>query len=130
MNLGNFNLVLEQIVEHPDTWYQKLWHSVGRRGGGRVDAPKNSRGTAHCFAGWCQVMAGKKRDEHDDRVQLDACIFLGLPPVRTGKSGDLSTNIIWLFHADRTLSDFIAVGRGEIEPVSGMRMNPAKLLKL
>lgn len=125
MNLHNFNLVLNQIKEHPETWYQKFWHSVKRKGSGeddRADAPKGSCGTAHCFAGHAQLLAGKKRN--DDTAQLDACIFLGLPPVRTGKNGESSTNIIWLFKSVRTMYDFEAVRRGNIEPVSGMEMKP------
>ncbi len=39
--------VVKQIVNHPETWDQTVFHS--------------SCGTAHCVAGWAAVMEGKFR---------------------------------------------------------------------
>ena len=59
-NLDNCKLVLAQIENHPETWDQKDWHCQ----------------TAHCFAGWAQILSGKR--ENNITVRRDARIFLGL----------------------------------------------------
>jgi len=78
MNIENFKLVLAKIESDPNCWDQRKWHC----------------GTKHCFAGWAQILSGKKPDHHV--VRKDARIFLGL-----GKD-----EADYLFDPERTLIDF------------------------
>lgn len=60
MNKKNLARVMNQIIEHPETWDQSNWHC----------------GTSHCFAGWAQVMSGK--NPSDLSASDDAREWLGL----------------------------------------------------
>jgi hypothetical protein len=40
---------INQILKHPETWYQGSWHSAC--------------GTKHCIAGWCQILSGHAQNE-------------------------------------------------------------------
>lgn len=44
MNIENFNKVIKQIIDHPETYNQRIYHS--------------ECGTSHCIAGWCDVLSG------------------------------------------------------------------------
>jgi hypothetical protein len=59
MNIANFQLVLNHIKAHPETWDQREWHCD----------------TTHCFAGHAQILAGKPID---DLAHHDAMEFLDL----------------------------------------------------
>lgn len=63
---------VNQILLHPETWDQSAWH--------------NECGTKHCFAGWCQILAGKKAN--DDTAEEDAMEALGLD---FGDDGEYAT---------------------------------------
>lgn len=78
MNLAKFDAVLAQIKAHPETWNQGAWHC----------------GSAHCFAGWLQVMGGY--EESWDYAPADARSELGITAVEAE----------WLFDACRTIEDF------------------------
>jgi hypothetical protein len=52
--------VLNQILQHPETWDQNQWHC----------------GTKHCFAGWSQILGGSQPDMAS--VQEEARTFLGI----------------------------------------------------
>lgn len=78
-NRENYDKVLRQIINHPETHDQTLWHC----------------GTSHCFAGWSQIKAGKA--PNNDTVREDACQWLG---ITLGESD-------WLFDGDRTVVDFV-----------------------
>lgn len=80
-NIENCKLVLTQIKNHPETWNQKYWHC----------------GTAHCFAGWAQILSGKPADSTTAR--RDARIFLGLSAAEAE----------YYFHSERTLSELETV---------------------
>lgn len=53
---------VNQILLHPETWDQSQWH--------------NECGSKHCFAGWCQILAGK--EPNCDMAEEDAMKALGL----------------------------------------------------
>lgn len=59
MNVLRFQLVIDQITQHPETWDQEVWHC----------------GSTHCVAGWAQVMSGNAEDEltasEDARTYLE-----------------------------------------------------------
>ena len=78
MNIENFKLVLDKIKSCPSQWKQNVWHC----------------GTAHCFAGWAQILSGNKEDERS--VRRDARVFLDI--------SNFDAN--YLFAATTTLSDF------------------------
>ena len=85
MNKQNYQRVLDQIEQHPDTWDQSQWHC----------------GSTHCFAGWAQLLSGKtsndKTTRRDARIYLDmsfceADYFFSphrtISELRTGYDGD------------------------------------------
>lgn len=78
MNIKNFEKVLKTIKKNPNQWRQATWHC----------------GTQHCFAGWAQVLSGKKADSMT--VAQDALSFLGI----SENQGD------WLFDPARLITDF------------------------
>lgn len=80
MNEERFRQVLEQIENHPETWDQTDWHS--------------DCGTAHCFAGWAQILSGAPIVK--GHARRDARIYLDL-------SRDEAD---YYFNGDRTLEDF------------------------
>jgi hypothetical protein len=41
---------VNQILAHPKTWNQSVWHSPCR--------------TKHCIAGWCQILSGNPEDDN------------------------------------------------------------------
>lgn len=53
---------INQILLHPETWDQKVWHSPCR--------------TKHCLAGWCQILAGYPPDSRF--ASSDARTALGI----------------------------------------------------
>ena len=59
---------VNQILSHPETWDQSTWHS--------------ECGTKHCFAGWCQILAGKPKDS--EKAKQDAKEALGLTEFEAG----------------------------------------------
>ena len=83
MNRENFKRVLDTIKANPDSWNQKVWHT--------------DCGTAHCFAGHAQLLAGHMRtSEHARNHAMD---FLEI----TTPESD------YLFDHMRTLADFESV---------------------
>ena len=60
-NQDNINRVLSIIEAHPETWEQETWHTAC--------------GTAHCFAGHGQLLAGLSVSKHTTRH--DARVFFG-----------------------------------------------------
>jgi len=60
MNIELAKKVLAQIESHPETWDQGQWHC----------------GTAHCFAGWVQILSGQKMCT--DTCHGDAIAALGI----------------------------------------------------
>lgn len=80
MNKENFELVLKTITENPACWDQTMWHC----------------GTAHCFAGWAQILSGNVASP--STVRKVARIFLDLGQIEAD----------YLFAPSRTLSDFNA----------------------
>lgn len=77
MNTINYQKVLDQITQHPETWDQYTWHC----------------GTTHCFAGWAQILSGQPACE--TTVRRDARIYLDLN----------LTEANYLFSRHRTLTD-------------------------
>lgn len=77
MNREHYQLVLDQITAHPETWNQTQWHC----------------GTTHCFAGWAQVLSGQPANK--DTARRDARIYLDL----SYQEAD------YLFAAHRSLND-------------------------
>jgi hypothetical protein len=73
--------VVNQILEHPETWDQKCWHGC------------NSCGTTHCVGGWLQVKSGKPAN--NSTVRGDAKSALALTDYEAA----------WLFSGTRSLSD-------------------------
>ena len=71
--------VVNQILEHRETWDQCVWHSAC--------------GTSHCVAGWCQILGG--REAKDESAQNDAMECLGIS----------SLDAAWLFGSCRTLPE-------------------------
>jgi hypothetical protein len=70
---------VNQILAHPETWEQTLWHS--------------SCGTKHCIAGWCQILSGKPAVP--DLAKEEARAALGISPFEAD----------YLFHGYRTLGE-------------------------
>jgi hypothetical protein len=68
---------VNQILAHPETWDQSQWHS--------------HCGTKHCIAGWCQILAGLRRD--DATASSDAANALGIS----------SRDATFLFQGNRTI---------------------------
>lgn len=69
--------VMNQIIEHPETWDQKQWHC----------------GTSHCFFGHAQIMGGRK--QNDINAFNDGKELLGL--------GNADAD--WLSRGHRTLPE-------------------------
>ena len=78
MNIKNFKLVLNKIIDCPESWNQKEWHCD----------------SSHCFFGWAQILAGKR--ENNKTVQSDARSFLGLNKQEAE----------YISHIDRKIEDF------------------------
>ncbi len=68
---------INQILDHPESWDQRHWHC----------------GTTHCFAGWCQVLAGKRAN--NDSCQSEVNELLGLN----------SADSHWAFSPYRTIGE-------------------------
>ena len=69
--------VVNQILAHPETWYQGNWHC----------------GTKHCIAGWCQILSGKP--QNSDSAASDAQEALGIS----------DTDASFLFRSSCTISE-------------------------
>lgn len=128
-NLDNFKKIMAAIRANRSGWCQQLWHAtyvpvgevitasmvtvVGEDGTNRRfrDPAHGECGTAHCVAGWAQILAGKEQSEV--HVRADAAEFLGMPS---------HVDMPWLYRASRTWEDLEAVEREEIDPVSGMAL--------
>jgi hypothetical protein len=80
MNKTNYKKVLDTIEANPACWRQDAWHCD----------------SSHCFAGWAQILSGKRADSYTTR--RDARIFLDLSAVDAD----------YFFAAHRTLEDFRA----------------------
>lgn len=80
MNIKNYERVLDQIMQHSETWNQSSWH--------------NECGTKHCFAGWAQVLSGNRIC--GDTVEIDAGKWLQLNERQAR----------YLYNPDRTVEDF------------------------
>ena len=80
MNKENFKKVLDKIKKNPDSWDQGEWHSES--------------GTAHCFAGHCQIEMGRPVDLNT--VRRDARIFLSIS----------YQDAFDIFESSRTIKDF------------------------
>jgi hypothetical protein len=81
---------VNHILDHPEQWDQRHWHC----------------GTTHCFAGTCQVLAGRPADP--DSCSAEVRELLGLTPHEAR----------WLFAADRTLGQihgFVAIMLAEAD---------------
>lgn len=130
-NRENFKKVMDAIRANRNGWFQGGWHTVfipkedekvvlslknvieGEDGVNRCfrDPTPGECGTAHCVAGWAQVLAG--HDQIIETIRGDAGAFLGLP-IDGG---------VWLYGAGRTMEDLIAVERGELNPRSGLPLS-------
>jgi hypothetical protein len=73
---------VNQIIDHPDTWEQSMWHS--------------ECGTEHCIAGWCQILSGHRADSR--KVCDDAIMALGIS----------KDHADWLFNPLRSLPEIHA----------------------
>lgn len=62
INIDLMNRVMNQILTDPKSWDQQVHHS--------------ECGTAHCFAGWSQILGGKP--QNDDTAERDAVRLLGI----------------------------------------------------
>lgn len=85
MNRENYKQVLHEITEHPDKWDQTSWHRKRLFG---------LCGSSHCFAGWAQLLSGRKA--HDASAATHARLWLELTPVEA----------LYLFDVNRTMEDF------------------------
>ena len=90
MDVDNLVLVMNHIIDNPESWDQREWHC----------------GTTHCFAGHGQILSGKKADYRT--AFWDARKFFDI---------DTST-AHWLFDSRRSLSELyvfvctVALGGG------------------
>lgn len=66
VNIELLKKVMNQIIQEPETWDQSEWHS--------------ECGTAHCFAGWCEVYM-KQDGTHNQWINAyhNAVSGLGIP---------------------------------------------------
>ena len=75
---------VNQILNHPKTWYQGAWHT---------GECKNGCHTVHCIGGWIQVLGG--RPENADSVVSDVRELLGIS----------DSEARWLCAGDRILTE-------------------------
>lgn len=83
MNVENYERVLEQIIEHPETWNQWGWHT----------RYYYQCATSHCIGGWGQVLSG--RPANSDFARRDAREFFDIS----------SPQADYLFSPARTLDE-------------------------
>lgn len=69
---------VKQIVEHPETWNQKVYHC----------------GSKHCVAGWCQIFG---KGEEDGSAFYDAMVLAQIGHYHA----------TWLFAPERTLDEIV-----------------------
>lgn len=91
MRMDRYQQVLDQILNHPETWNQKSWHT--------------ECGTQHCIAGWAQILGGY--DIKEGSPSADAKEWL--------EASEMVA--IYLFKGCRRLEDFLLFN-GEESPVS------------
>lgn len=141
-NRDRFRQVMGAIRANPQAWIQHEWHSITRpveelnpcygrddrwmvdrrstytrsRNGLHPDPIYSTSvmgvgtcGTAHCVAGWAQILAGKEEDS--SLARGDGLAFLGMD--------DFAAFSPWIFRAERTWEDLLAVERGELDPYTG-----------
>ena len=68
---------MNQILEHPETWDQTVWHC----------------GTSHCFGGWVQIFGGHKESD-----TVIASMRELLPNVS-------ENDVFWVTDSDRTIPE-------------------------
>ncbi len=89
--------ILEQIESHPETWNQETWHSYGNWN----PVTEKSCGTAHCVAGWAEIICGEydeKTGERSNRLEI-----MGHEIVGSLLLGLSRTEGKYLFDSSRTL---------------------------
>jgi len=101
INWGLFDKVLEAIETKPEQWNQRFWH-LPTFECPLEDVKFGDCGTAHCFAGWAQIIADPTIASFRYPAILD-----------TWSDARIALNMTfdesnWLFEPDRTLEDFKA----------------------
>jgi hypothetical protein len=141
-NRERFAAILSKIKANPEEWDQSNWHSAkfnkGKGAGhGHVvlhitnandlttmkAEEKNLPfcGTAHCFAGHCQLSSGKEM--FSAWAAQDALAWLEIPDEQFGawldENAYTAAGDVWLFAPHRKLEDFEDVLAGQRDLLTG-----------
>lgn len=102
MNRENYKEVLAQIESDPRSWDQKVWH--------RNRGPLGICGSAHCFAGWAEILSGHKADYRTAAFHAQRWLEIS------------DQEATYLFAVERTLKDFHKFLEAHPEDVSAKEL--------